>query len=196
MDPLAAAYTAGLVNLGNTCYMASTVQCLSVVPELTNALDSYSASTASADPTAHKLSVATRDLIADMRRSKGRAVAPFRMLMSMRERFPQFAQQGEGGAYMQQDAEECWTQLLQTYAVAFRSPTQPYVSCIASVVWVGPVLAFSLEANCLMFAERRLRMRLQSTSSLCSSVASQMRLRRRLRLNGQSSAIFPKRLPT
>jgi len=33
-------------------------------------------------------------------------------LMNLREKYPQFAQQGNTGAYMQQDAEECWTQLL------------------------------------------------------------------------------------
>lgn len=35
-----------------------------------------------------------------------------RFLMAMREKFPQFSQQGQGGTFMQQDAEECWTQFL------------------------------------------------------------------------------------
>lgn len=30
----------------------------------------------------------------------------------MRAAFPQFAQKGQNGVYMQQDAEECYTQLL------------------------------------------------------------------------------------
>jgi hypothetical protein len=41
-------------------------------------------------------------------------VTPFSFLMQLRERYPQFAQQSNTGAYMQQDAEECWTQLLYT----------------------------------------------------------------------------------
>jgi len=36
-----------------------------------------------------------------------------RFLASMFEKFPIFAQQAQGGGYQQQDAEECWTQLLQ-----------------------------------------------------------------------------------
>ena len=36
---------------------------------------------------------------------------PFGFLMQLREKYPQFAQQ-RNGFYMQQDAEECWTQLL------------------------------------------------------------------------------------
>ena len=33
-------------------------------------------------------------------------------LRHLREKYPQFAQQTNTGMYMQQDAEECWTQLL------------------------------------------------------------------------------------
>ena len=37
---------------------------------------------------------------------------PFTFWMQLRESYPQFAQQNNQGVYMQQDAEECWTQLL------------------------------------------------------------------------------------
>ena len=43
-------------------------------------------------------------------------VTPLGVLFRLREIFPQFAQQHppNSGNYMQQDAEECWTQVLYT----------------------------------------------------------------------------------
>ncbi len=35
-------------------------------------------------------------------------------LLSVLQAYPQFAQQGRNGQYSQQDAEECWTQLMST----------------------------------------------------------------------------------
>ena len=55
---------AGLQNLGNTCYMNSTLQCLYRVPELRGALERYDAAGAPGagfDP-AHKLTAATKEL--------------------------------------------------------------------------------------------------------------------------------------
>ena len=43
------------------------------------------------------------------------SVAPSQFLTCLRQKFPQFAQQGAGGLYMQQDAEECYSQILHTF---------------------------------------------------------------------------------
>eukprot|EP00879_Flechtneria_rotunda_P001744 GHRR01001907.1.p1 GENE.GHRR01001907.1~~GHRR01001907.1.p1 ORF type:complete len:495 (+),score=192.81 GHRR01001907.1:202-1686(+) len=102
-------YGSGLKNLGNTCYMNSTVQCLYSVEGLREALTKFQPASL-ADPNS-KLVAATQELFTDLHKGK-EAFAPFRFLITLRQRFPQFAQQTNEGLYMQQDAEECWTQVM------------------------------------------------------------------------------------
>lgn len=60
-------------------------------------------------------------VLQDLERSS-QPVTPFGFLMQLREKYPQFAQQ-RNGLYMQQDAEECWTQLI--YSLRERLKVQP-----------------------------------------------------------------------
>jgi len=105
---------AGLTNLGNTCYMSATVQCLKTVPELREALKKFNvelsfAAAISAEPNNQSITAALRDLYATMDCS---AVSePLILLRMLHGCVPRFAQRGEGNTFQQQDANECWTEL-------------------------------------------------------------------------------------
>jgi ubiquitin carboxyl-terminal hydrolase 14 len=93
----------GLANLGNTCYMNATIQCLKTVPELTAALKRYSGGVASVEPS-ETITAALRDLYKAM--DQGVALPPLILLQALHNAFPRFAERGEQGVWIQQDANE------------------------------------------------------------------------------------------
>ncbi|KAM4061226.1 ubiquitin carboxyl-terminal hydrolase [Hirsutella rhossiliensis] len=106
---------AGLVNLGNTCYLNSTLQTLRSIPELQTALTKYSpgpsgplAGTAQMDLAAQLSSLYTK-----MGQTQ-EAFPPMSFLNALRAVFPQFAEKAKSNnGYAQQDAEEAWSQIVQ-----------------------------------------------------------------------------------
>merc|ERR1719153_1875824 len=103
---------AGLQNLGNTCYMNATVQCLKSIPELRENLAKFTGTVSlggGQDP--ESITAALRDLYSTM--DKGNNVPPIILLQVLHNAFPRFAERGEGGGYQQQDANECWMEILR-----------------------------------------------------------------------------------
>lgn len=104
----------GLTNLGNTCYMNATVQCLRSVPELKNALRRYSGALRSSGASAPSqyITAALRDLYESMDKTSS-SIPPIILLQFLHMAFPQFAEKGDQGQYLQQDANECWLQVMR-----------------------------------------------------------------------------------
>ena len=61
------------------------------------------------------MTAALRDIYSTM--DKGSTIPPIVLLQVLHMAFPRFAERGENGGYQQQDANECWMEVLRMLQV-------------------------------------------------------------------------------
>lgn len=90
--------------------MNATLQCLRAIPELQTCLATIS-ETMGAD-SRRNIPISLRELFKELTKT-GEPVMPMVFLTILQTAFPQFGERGgRGGGFMQQDAEECWVNLI------------------------------------------------------------------------------------
>ncbi|KKA29201.1 hypothetical protein TD95_000935 [Thielaviopsis punctulata] len=103
-------YPAGIQNLGNTCYLNSTVQLLNAIPELVNSLGPTA--TPSADAHSQKMYFEFLKMLKSLKSGR-ETLAPINFLGHFRAVYPQFSERSKTGhGFAQQDAEEAMSQIL------------------------------------------------------------------------------------
>jgi len=108
-----------LYNLGNTCYLNSTIQVLYRLPEFRKAVLSYKSKQSGAP--SEKLLISMQNLFKKIE-NNGEAFEPHDFVGSVFKSFPQFAERdSKSGSFQQQDADECFQLILHEIAPLLES---------------------------------------------------------------------------
>ena len=142
----------GLSNLGNTCYLNSTLQCMKAIPEFSSSLKLYNGAGV---PAEDSFVMAMRAIISELERSNAaREVQPLGFVRTFHDAFPMFAQRTPDGHPMQQDAEECWSTIVNALSQRMQlavDGTNPRIAPTATVPVLPRMTALKRNLGDMLF---------------------------------------------
>lgn len=117
----------GFQNMGNTCYLNSTLQAFYRITPLRELILQYNGSSVATSSTADSSVELHKKIVVELQRcfqnlkdKSYKSVMPMVLLTALRKCYPQFAERdSQMGFYKQQDAEELFTQLFHSLTVVF-----------------------------------------------------------------------------